>query len=83
MVWVVALLCAAAIPRPECTSRNAIDVIRMADAANELACMRDSMMTLASLAIRAGADEYWKVVCLAPDAAGSVLVGQGEDWTDR
>ena len=83
MVKVVALLCAAMIPRAECTSQNAIDVIQMADATNELVCMRDSMMTLASLAIRAGPDEYWKVVCVAPDAAGSVLIGQGDDWTDR
>ena len=81
MVSVVALLCAAVIPRAECTSQNAIDVIGMGDAANELVCMRDSMMTLASLAIRAGPDEYWKVVCVAP--AGPVLVGERDGETDR
>jgi uncharacterized protein YraI len=81
MVSVVALLCAAMIPRAECTSQNAIDVIGMGDAANELVCMRDSMMTLASLAIRAGPGEYWKVVCVAP--AGPVLVGERDGETDR
>jgi hypothetical protein len=83
MLKVVALLCAAMIPRSECTNQNAIDVIQMADAPNELACMRDSMTTLGSLAIRAGPDEYWKVVCMAPDAASPVVVGQGEDKADR
>lgn len=55
----------------------------MADAANELVCMRDSMMTLASLAIRARPDEYWKVLCMAPDAPSPVLVGQRDDEADR
>ncbi|MGE0118990.1 MAG: hypothetical protein AB7S71_07805 [Dongiaceae bacterium] len=81
MVSVVALLCAAMIPRAECTHQTAIDVIRMGDAANELVCMRDSMMTLASLAIRARPDEYWKIVCAAPD--GAVLVGERDDETDK
>jgi hypothetical protein len=83
MVSVVALLCAAMIPRSDCTSENAIDVLRMGDAANELVCMRDSMMTLASLAIRAGPDEYWKVVCVAPDTPGPVLVGRRDDMAGR
>lgn len=83
MIKVVALLCAATIPRGECTSQNAIDVIQMPDAANELVCMRDSMMTLAALAIRARPDEYWTVVCMAPGAAGPVLVGQSGHRADR
>ncbi|HZF34534.1 MAG TPA: hypothetical protein VE914_12090 [Candidatus Angelobacter sp.] len=40
------------------------------------------MMTLASLAIRAGPDEYWKVVCGAPDAAGPILIGRGDPRPD-
>ena len=83
MVSVVALLCAAIIPRSDCMGHNAIDVIQMGDAANEIVCMRDSMMTLASLAIRAGSDEYWKVVCMAADAPGSLLVGRRDDNADR
>jgi hypothetical protein len=35
----------------------------MPDADNELACLRDSTMTLAGLAIQAENGEYWKVVC--------------------
>jgi hypothetical protein len=83
MVSVVALLCAAIIPRSDCTSQTAIDIIAMGDAANELVCMRDSMMTLASLAIRAGPDEYWKVLCVAPVTPGLVLVGQSDDKAGR
>jgi hypothetical protein len=67
MVSVYALLCAATLLRGECTTATAIDVIRMPDAANELACVRDSMMTLASLAIQPRAGEYWKVVCTNDD----------------
>jgi hypothetical protein len=66
MVSVVALLCAAAIARSDCSEQTAIDVIKLANTADELSCMRDSMLVLASLAIRAGPDEYWKVVCGHP-----------------
>jgi hypothetical protein len=76
MVSVVALLCAAGIACGDCSPENAIDVIHMPDAANELACMRDSMMTLAPLAIRAGPDEYWRVVCVRPHRSGPILVGE-------
>ena len=58
MVSIVGLLCAAAIARSDCAKQNAIDVIKLIDVANELSCMRDSMAILASLAIRAGHDEY-------------------------
>ena len=83
MVSIVALLCAAAIARSDCTQENAIDVVRVSDAADELSCMRESMMTLASLAIRAGPDEYWKVVCMAPVKRGPILVVHREDKADR
>jgi hypothetical protein len=63
MVSVYALLCAATLLRSECTTATAIDVIRLPDANNELACLRDSMLTLAPLAIQPEAGEYWKVVC--------------------
>jgi hypothetical protein len=75
MVSVYALLCAATLLRSECTTATAIDVMRMPDANNELACLQGSMMTLASLAIRPEGGEYWKVVCAhngdLPNVAGS------------
>jgi hypothetical protein len=40
-----------------------IDVIRPPDGYSELACMRDSEITLASLAIHPQNGGYWKVVC--------------------
>jgi hypothetical protein len=59
-----ALLCAVGLAGSECSPENAIDVICLPDVANEMACMQDSMTTLAALTIRAGPDEYWKVVCI-------------------
>jgi len=67
MVSVYALLCAATLVRSECTPATAIDAIRMSDADNELACLRDSMTTLAGLAIRPGSGEYWKIICVHDD----------------
>jgi hypothetical protein len=63
MVSVYALLCVAALARSDCSPATAIDVVRMPDADNELVCLQGSMMTLARLAVQAGAGEYWKVVC--------------------
>jgi len=77
MISVIALLCATTVARGECVLENAIDVIHFPDAATELACMQDSMTTLAALAIRAGPNEYWKVICVAPRAP--TLVGQRDD----
>jgi hypothetical protein len=77
MISVIALLCAATVARGECAPENAIDVIHFPDAATELACMQDSMATLAALAIRAGPGEYWKVICAAP--RGPTLIGQRDD----
>ncbi len=76
MVSVVALLCAAGIAQADCTQDNAIDVVAVGNAANELSCMQDSMMALASLAVQAGPNEYWKVVCVGPQRPGPVLIGQ-------
>ncbi len=82
MVSVVALLCAAGIAPADCTQANAIDVIAMGSAANELSCMQDSMMTLASLAIQARPNEYWKVVCVSPRERISIMADQSDD-TDQ
>jgi hypothetical protein len=79
MVSVVALLCAAGIARGDYSPENAIDIMHMPDAADALACMRDSMMTLAPLAIQAGPDEYWKIVCIRPQRPTPVLVGERDD----
>jgi hypothetical protein len=83
MVSVVALLCAAGIAQADCTRDNAIDVVAMGSAANELSCMQDSMMTLASLAVQAGPNEYWKVVCVASRGPAPVLVGRRENMQDQ
>jgi hypothetical protein len=83
MVSVVALLCAAGIARADCTQDNAMDVVAMGHAANELSCMQDSMMTLASLAVQARPNEYWKVVCVAPRGPAPVLVGHLDDMQDQ
>jgi hypothetical protein len=69
MVSVYALLCAATLLRVDCTPATAIDVVRMPDADNQMACLMGSMMTLARLAIQPHPGEYWKIVC-AEDAAG-------------
>jgi hypothetical protein len=79
MISVVALLCAAGIAPADCMQDNAIDVIAMSHAANELSCMQDSMMTLASLAVQAGPNEYWKVICIGPEKPAPVLVGHQEE----
>jgi hypothetical protein len=36
-------------------------------------------MALASLAVQAGPNEYWKVVCVGPQRPGPVLIGQHDD----
>jgi hypothetical protein len=62
MVSVIALLCAATIARSGCKRANAIDVVKLADVADQLSCMRESMPVLAGLAIRLDLTS-WKVVC--------------------
>jgi hypothetical protein len=81
LVSVIALLCAAGIARADCTRDNAIDIVVLGHADNELSCMRESMMTLAALAVRAGSNEYWKVVCGGPEQSVPAIAGRqdGED----
>lgn len=67
-MWVFALLCGGHLSAAECTTDTAIDVIRFPDASTEIACLRDSMMTVAPLAIQAGPGEYWKFVCMRPQS---------------
>jgi hypothetical protein len=74
MVSVVALLCGAGIALAEFTQENAIDSIAMSYAADEL--------SLASLAIQAGPNEYWKVVYVAPRGPAPVLIGRRDDRPD-
>ena len=79
MILVFVLLCGLHLPADQCTGENAIDVIRFPDAQNELTCLRDSMTTIASLAIDAGPNEYWKFVCIRPDTAeAEVLASRAE-----
>jgi hypothetical protein len=78
---VIALLCAAGIAPADCTRDNAIDIVAMGHADNELSCMRERMATLAALAVQAGSNEYWKVVCAAPEKPALAIAGRqdGED----
>jgi hypothetical protein len=83
MVSVVALLCAAGIAPAECTQDNAIDVIAISQAPNELFCMQDSMMALASLAVQAGPNEYWKIVCEASRERISIVAHHSNEAQDQ
>jgi hypothetical protein len=78
MISVYALLCAATLLRSECTA-TAIDVMRMPDADNELACLRDRMMTVAGLAIKPQEGEYWKVVCAHGDNPPNIAESRRPD----
>lgn len=75
MLHVVALLCALSLSPSECNQTNAVDVIKFGVAPNELVCMRDSMATLASLAIRADGQHRWVVKCVPPTSIGKDTVG--------
>ena len=72
MVSVFALLCAATIARSDCSKENAIDVLKLSETTDELSCMRESMVALAALAIRAGPDQYWKVICERASTTGPI-----------
>jgi hypothetical protein len=37
------------------------------------------MMALASLAVQAGPNAYWKVICVGPQRLRPVLIGQRDD----
>jgi hypothetical protein len=63
MISVIAFLCAFSISPAECNRASAIDVVTFPESVNELTCMRDAQMTLASLAVRTDAEHYWKVLC--------------------
>lgn len=76
LVWVFALLCGGQLSAAECTTDTAIDVIRFPDAQNETACVQGGMMTVASLAIQAGPDEYWKFVCTRPQSQDAASLAQ-------
>jgi hypothetical protein len=41
------------------------------------------MMALASLAVQAGPNEYWKVVCVDPRERISIVAGQSTDAQDQ
>jgi hypothetical protein len=78
VVSVVALLCAAGIAPADCTQDNAIDVVALSHADNEIMCMQESMTALASLAVQAGPNEYWKIICARSGIHPPVLIGQDE-----
>jgi hypothetical protein len=82
VVSVYVLLCAAHLAAAECTSVNAIDVIRFPDASDELACVRDSMATIATLSIHARPDEYWKFVCVRPTSAEAAALAKRATESD-
>jgi hypothetical protein len=63
MISVIAFLCALSVSPAECNRASAVDVITFPESANELTCMQDAQVTLASLAVRADSEHYWKVLC--------------------
>jgi hypothetical protein len=63
MISVIAFLCALSISPAECNRASAIDVVTFPESVNELTCMLDAQTTLASLAVRADEEHYWKVLC--------------------
>lgn len=64
MMKVVLLVCALAMPRPECQEENARVVIQGPDAQNEMVCAMQSQAYFASTAIEIGASEYLKIKCV-------------------
>lgn len=72
MVSVIAFLCAVSIAPAYCGRDNAVDVLTFPAAPNELVCMRDSQITLASLAITADRLHYWQVRCVRTIGKGTV-----------
>ena len=74
MVTIYTLLCAATVAGSDCGIENAIDVVELPGVDNELNCLQDSMVTLASLAIQPRSGEYWKIVC-RPSGRVPILIG--------
>jgi hypothetical protein len=66
-----------------CPHRSEVHAPALCQVRNELFCIQDSMMALASLAVQAGPNEYWKVACVGPQRAGPVLVGERYDEQDQ
>lgn len=62
---VVLLVCAAGLPRADCQTQTALQVVSGPDARNELACGLQSQAFLASSAIGRGlsGNEYLKILC--------------------
>lgn len=73
MMLVTAFLCALSILPADCGRDNAIVVEVLGEAPNEIVCQRDSQMTLASIAIAAGEDFYWKVSCTRSNRGMGVI----------
>ena len=74
MIWAFALLCSTNLAAADCDSSTAIDVIRFPNVGNEVSCIQDSMMTIASLAIAARSNEYWKFVCIRPNSTEAAML---------
>jgi hypothetical protein len=83
MILVFALLCAAGTSPAECTKANAIDVVQLPDATNELMCLQVGMSTVASLAIQPRSGEYWKFVCAGEEPSSVVARAQHPDGLKR
>jgi hypothetical protein len=63
MMKVVLLVCAAAVPRPECHEQTARLVIQGPDAANEMTCAMRSQAYFAQTTMEIGEAEYLKITC--------------------
>jgi hypothetical protein len=77
MILVFALLCAAGTSPAECTKANAIDIVQLPDATNELMCLRTGMFAVAPLAIQPGHGEYWKFVCSRESQPAAIANSDG------
>lgn len=66
MLKTLLLVCAAQVAPQDCTTDNALTVIRGPDASNELMCMRDGQAYLAATVIPPGPDEYLRILCIRP-----------------
>ncbi len=63
MMKVVLLVCAAALPKPECQEQTARLVIQGPDVANEMACAMRSQAYFAETSMVIGEAEYLKIRC--------------------
>lgn len=74
---VVLLICTTSLPRAECESQTALQVINGPEARNELACGLQSQAFLASTAIGRGLtpNEYLKILCRRDTTFGARPIG--------